>query len=36
MKKKKGRKLTTGRYGTRAELVQNVHFYYHEIMQNIT
>jgi len=29
-----GRKVTTGKYKTRDELVQNVHFFYHHSGQN--
>jgi DNA-binding transcriptional regulator LsrR (DeoR family) len=29
-----GRKATTGKYKTRDELVQNVHFFYHHTDQN--
>ena len=31
--KKRGRKLTTGKYATREELIHNVHFYYYETSQ---
>lgn len=32
--KSKGRPKSTGRYDTKEELVQNVHYYWHETKQN--
>lgn len=31
--KTRGRKVTTGKFATREELIQNVHFYYYETRQ---
>lgn len=33
VKKKQGRKPITGKYNTRNELIQNIHFYYYQTDQ---